>query len=430
MHELTNATGYCNAFEAIRAKVPRRPQLADDTGTCRHGKPTAQRMLTGTVVGPDGQTSASDADEIHADRLGWVRTRFDFQTQTQGLMLDGGWLVRWTLILFASLACACSEVDPPVTMNAHPRATSNMSNFCVGRLQLDLPEHFEPGPTSEIEFYFGKGADHQRVTLSLAEGDAKAAATRRASDLAAQHHFQSSSKNRLHAVREISADTMGVWGYEGARSTDAFRVEVFRQVGSQSIRFAELAFQGRRPEQVEARLVELAARASPMANGSGLPAGRGACLGRVLLDVVSDGEIVNVLMRSKQWPGLRIEAQTNSLAQEPDGGLLNRWERGARGFKGAGFEVKVLQRGATTVGALQAEELLTLGTEEGRSRWDFDLESSTYIPTLAKPAIRIAMRAHEDAEPGRSGGQPATEAELISFWRAMVGAVRPRPGAV
>jgi type VI secretion system VgrG family protein len=70
-------TGYANHFEAIRASVPWRPALQDDTGKRLNPKPTAPSRLVGTVVGPDDQ-------EIHMDAQGRIRVRFDFQTQPMG----------------------------------------------------------------------------------------------------------------------------------------------------------------------------------------------------------------------------------------------------------------------------------------------------------------------------------------------------------
>jgi type VI secretion system secreted protein VgrG len=70
-------TGYANHFETIRASVPWRPALRDDTGKRLNPKPTAPSTLVATVVGPDDQ-------EIHMDALGRIRVRFDFQTQPMG----------------------------------------------------------------------------------------------------------------------------------------------------------------------------------------------------------------------------------------------------------------------------------------------------------------------------------------------------------
>lgn len=78
--------GYGNQFEAIRAYVPWRQALYDDRGHALHATPTPGGPLLATVVGPHGETSASGAGEIHTDRLGRIRIRYEFQdgqAQTQ-----------------------------------------------------------------------------------------------------------------------------------------------------------------------------------------------------------------------------------------------------------------------------------------------------------------------------------------------------------
>jgi type VI secretion system secreted protein VgrG len=76
-------SGYGNSFEAIRSKVPWRPRLIDDTGVRLNARPTAPGPLIATVVGPNGQTQASGADEIHCDALGRVKIQYDFQRTDQ-----------------------------------------------------------------------------------------------------------------------------------------------------------------------------------------------------------------------------------------------------------------------------------------------------------------------------------------------------------
>jgi len=79
MQAQARRSGYANRFEAIRAKLPWRPMLVDETGARLHPKPTVPGPLMATVVGPRGQTRGTGADEIHADALGRVRIRFEFQ---------------------------------------------------------------------------------------------------------------------------------------------------------------------------------------------------------------------------------------------------------------------------------------------------------------------------------------------------------------
>ena len=75
------ASGYANAFEAIRAYVPWRPSLSDDQGQRLNPKPTVPGPLIATVVGADGasQGGSKSGAEIHTDRLGRIRIRHDFQ---------------------------------------------------------------------------------------------------------------------------------------------------------------------------------------------------------------------------------------------------------------------------------------------------------------------------------------------------------------
>jgi type VI secretion system secreted protein VgrG len=77
------ASGYANRFEAIRAAIPWRP-----AATAQPAPRVHPGVLTATVVGPRGETSASGAEQIHMDALGRIRIQFDFQsiqprTQTQ-----------------------------------------------------------------------------------------------------------------------------------------------------------------------------------------------------------------------------------------------------------------------------------------------------------------------------------------------------------
>jgi type VI secretion system secreted protein VgrG len=70
--------GYANGFEAIHADTPWRPLRPDADGLRTFRKPDPGFLLA-TVVGPDGSTQPRGADEVHTDRLGRVRIRYEFQ---------------------------------------------------------------------------------------------------------------------------------------------------------------------------------------------------------------------------------------------------------------------------------------------------------------------------------------------------------------
>jgi type VI secretion system VgrG family protein len=71
--------GYANRFEAIAAATPWRPLLPGADATRLAPRPRIPGPLAATVVGPDGRTEPQGADELHMDRLGRVRVRFEFQ---------------------------------------------------------------------------------------------------------------------------------------------------------------------------------------------------------------------------------------------------------------------------------------------------------------------------------------------------------------
>jgi type VI secretion system VgrG family protein len=71
--------GYANGFEGIRASVPWRPLLADESGARTSVRPRVAGPLIATVVGPDGGTSPQGNQEVHVDALHRVRIRYEFQ---------------------------------------------------------------------------------------------------------------------------------------------------------------------------------------------------------------------------------------------------------------------------------------------------------------------------------------------------------------
>ncbi|MFC0254243.1 type VI secretion system Vgr family protein [Massilia consociata] len=74
--EQARETGYGNCFEALPSDVVWRPQLRDGD---RHSGPTAHGSQTAIVVGADGSSEASGADELYCDRIGRVRIHFHWQ---------------------------------------------------------------------------------------------------------------------------------------------------------------------------------------------------------------------------------------------------------------------------------------------------------------------------------------------------------------
>jgi type VI secretion system secreted protein VgrG len=79
MIKQANSTGYANRIDMMDATLPWRPAILDASGTMLLPRATAPGSQSAIVVGPDGETSASGADELYCDKLGRVRIRFHWQ---------------------------------------------------------------------------------------------------------------------------------------------------------------------------------------------------------------------------------------------------------------------------------------------------------------------------------------------------------------
>jgi len=79
MIKQAKSTGYANRIDMMDATLPWRPAILDASGTMLLPRATAPGSQSAIVVGPDGQTNASGAEELYCDKLGRVRIRFHWQ---------------------------------------------------------------------------------------------------------------------------------------------------------------------------------------------------------------------------------------------------------------------------------------------------------------------------------------------------------------
>lgn len=88
LHTCAQQSGYANHLHASRSYLPWRPALEDGWDDAQSPKlrlrPSAHDCMEAWVCAEDGRTQPRGADELHMDRLGRVRIRFDFQDTQQG----------------------------------------------------------------------------------------------------------------------------------------------------------------------------------------------------------------------------------------------------------------------------------------------------------------------------------------------------------
>ena len=83
-----------------------------------------------------------------------------------------------------------------------PASVAKMRTHCVGRYLVDLPEALELTTQSDVELYFGLTSDFRTVKMKVIDHSGTAITfnrtiRRRSSELAADFHFNSPSKNML-----------------------------------------------------------------------------------------------------------------------------------------------------------------------------------------------------------------------------------------
>lgn len=330
------------------------------------------------------------------------------------------------------LLTACVRSDQGKKMIQGSTVNQVMRPLCAGRFVLELPDHFDLQPASDLELYFGLGPDHRSVRVEplppvAGANAAQRLASQRAQVLKSQHHFRSQSKSMLAAHQELKGGMYAVWGYNGARTTDTVNVEVFCALGQRVARFVATAFQAEPPDQVQARLIELAGTAGLVEPGA--ENRKGLCLDWLRLDGSWDGEVVNASLRSTRWRDVVMEVVTNSVVQEFDGGLLKRWAQSSTALSTAGFSLRTIRQGPVKIASEGAEELLTDGRESGKLRRDFDAETLPRPSSKVRPHLKMALRL---------GGQvdadyvdpSLSEAESIGMWDAALASVKLRNGAV
>jgi Rhs element Vgr protein len=77
--KLAAERGYGNSFECLSSRRPWRPLMVDAAGSRINPRPTVSGPMSAIVVGPQGETTPSGADELWCDALGRVKVRFAWQ---------------------------------------------------------------------------------------------------------------------------------------------------------------------------------------------------------------------------------------------------------------------------------------------------------------------------------------------------------------
>ena len=309
-----------------------------------------------------------------------------------------------------------------------------MRTHCVGRYLIDLPADFEQMLASDVELTYGLDKNFRTVNVKVLRAAGPqpsfdSIVTKRASQLAAEYHFEAPSKSMLAFQQRLSDHIALVRSYESPRMLDSYRSEYFVQHGAAVAVFTDRVFTDEPTEPIEAKILKVVERTSFVPSPDKV--GRGACLGPLLIDAGQDGERFMLAFRSKSVPDVLIEVDMNSMLAKSDGGLLKRWDSKAGMLNKLDFHSTTLRRGKVAVGGMPGEELLNKGKEQGHVVRSFTAEALQTKPaTFATPSLAISMNMGGQLESSDYVDASWSDDGAMAIWDAIIKSIRLRPGAV
>ena len=311
-----------------------------------------------------------------------------------------------------------------------------MRTHCIGRLLIDLPDDFELAPLSEVELIYGLDENWRKVKVTVPGTDdpqstLQTLTAKRMAELTARFSQETPSKNFLDSVSNIDADTIRIRGHEEPEMKGYFRSTVFARKDKAIGEFQADIYKKDKPENIEAKLLSIAQSTRYITDPG--KAGKGACLGPLLINAGQDGEWFMLSFYSPKDPVIHIGVNMNSLrAKAEDGGLIARTDsRTAEFLKPMGIKLDFFRRGQVSIDGEPGEEQAFRYEENGVKHLSFAAETRQSSPaTFDAPVINVEMKLGGQLLNGEYRGASMNEKDALALWDAIIKSIRPRPGAV
>ena len=330
--------------------------------------------------------------------------------------------------------CACdANKGTDMTASAAPLP---LRTICLGRFLVDVPAEIDL--RGDVELVYGLDKNFKTVRAELlrsagAEATFETDVAALLAELTRDYDADTPSKNMLARQQRIDKDTVLVLGHREPTMMGYYRVFVIARIGEAVALFRADVFKQNTPEEVESRVLAVAARTRYVADGG--DRGKGTCIGPLVIDAGQDGERFSLGAKGKTHPDLSVTFSINSMLAETDGGLLRRVDSKAGVLARLGAGGSTLRRGRITLAGRPAEELIDEDKEEGKAVRLFVAETLLAAPsTLSEPRVHIEMGLGgriKDSENKALHVDPGLDkAESMAIWDAIVRSVQLRPESV
>jgi Tle cognate immunity protein 4 C-terminal domain len=310
----------------------------------------------------------------------------------------------------------------------------DMRTHCVGRFLIDLPSALEKTSGGDVELIYGLDRNFRKVqviepVVGGSSSSFNGLIAGRVAELLKQTHFSSSSGNMLALRSTVRENVVLIRAYANADMTDAFKSELFAAVQAATAVVSTKVYSNDKPEDREASLLKVLEGTSYMATPD--RAGKGTCLGSLLIDAKQDGEVFKLTFRSKTLKDVVVAVSMNSLVEKSDGGLLQRWDSKAGMLSKLNFSSSTLRRGKVTIAGRPGEELLSKGKEQGHVVRGFTAEVlRPKAATFGEPSFSIDMNMGGQVDSADYVDATWSDKEALAIWDAILKSIRPRPGAL
>jgi len=162
-------------------------------------------------------------------------------------------------------------------------------------------------------------------------------------------------------------------------------------------------------------------------------AGKGTCLGPLLIDANQDGEWISVSGRSASHPDVDVDIHVNSLVAESDGGLLKRVEEKSGPMAKMGMLFKPIRKGNVVIAGRPGEEFLESDKDEqGKIFRLYNAETLITKPsTFLEPSFTFHLNmGGQLPDSDQYVDASFDEAQSLALWDYIIKSIRLRPGSI
>lgn len=321
-----------------------------------------------------------------------------------------------------------------------------MNIQCIGRYSIGFPDTFVVGESPEAEFYYGLGADFEKVNAVIVDRNSsrerfESRVAGRVAAISASMN-EASGSSMLVMDKEIRSGERLIRYFDNKLSDQYHKHEVHLRLNNVHVMLSADSYKGV-IQPVEARLLDIAERITLRGDGEQRTE-KGFCLGPLVIDTDSDHEVlVKEQLVDQKHPDVKFDFFMSAVTPDEDESLSAQITRESAVLSS---KPDMLKKGSIGIGGMNGEQVLMRFDEDGLIMHSFRARSLRKDPSLTRPSISISLEtggdvssrsSHDLLAYGEDGALPdgdsprtvsssLSDEEAIALWDAVIRSIRPR----